>query len=170
MALARHQVALLVLPAAPEVSAERVRAAWTRLSADGFVDGHLPGARSVLVEGTFRRALLDLPAAGAEEPPVRMVANRLGGFRVACPTCRVNLAAPFTAAVGPWRAARGPRAVTCPSCRAERPLEAVDAMPPVGFARGWIAFEEADALELHAEAHALLVASLGGVHLVLRRG
>lgn len=170
MALARHQVALLVLPAAPETSAARVREAWTRLSADGFVDGQRPGARRALVEGTFRRALLDLPADVAEEPPVRMVANRLGGFRVACATCRANLAASFTYAVGAWRAARGPRAITCPSCRVERPLEHVDATPPVGFARGWIAFEEADALDLHAEAHALLAASLGGVRLVLRRG
>ncbi len=170
MALARHQIALLVLPAAPETSEVCLRDAWSRLSTDGFVDGHLPGARRALVEGAFRRATLDLPASGEHAPPVRMVANRLGGFRVACDACGANLATPFTGAVGAWRAGTGPRAVACPSCRSERPLEQVDATPPVGFARGWIAFEDADALELDAEAHALLVASLGGVRLVLRRG
>ncbi len=166
MARALHRVAVLVLPSDPERPAADLARLWERLVAQGFVAGSgaagVPGARA-LVEGGFARAWLDV----GEE--VRFASNKLGGFRVACPSAGGNVVASFNTAFSAWRTG-GARALDCPACGERHDLMALDYAPEAGFARGWLTIEDVEGLVLAPDAQAVAEQVLGGVRIVLRRG
>lgn len=155
------RVAVMLLPADPERPPEDAAAVLDRWRAAGFLAGDRPGPRP-LVPGGFARVRADLGDR------VRFVANGMGGFRVYCPDTGANVVPSFDRALEAWRAG-GPRALAC-TCGALHDLAALDYRPPAGFARGWIAVEDAAAVDIDPAALAEAEACLGEVRIVLRRG
>jgi hypothetical protein len=125
-----HRIDLIAVPAVPDSHPiEGARALMAELLAEGVVtpDGR-PGPRaSRWMSGQFARIRLDEPGA------VTLYANRLGGFRVACPTTRASIVPAFGRAMHALRAG-GERVLRCPSCGSEHALEELAFAPPAAFA------------------------------------
>ena len=152
MALARHRLDLLLLPAEPDTGRAAIEAAWDGLRAAG-----------VIPVGGGGRVRLDV------HDTVRFWANRTGGFRVACPDQRVPIVAAFVRALEAWRVG-GPRVLACPACGDAHPLEALAFAPDAGFARGAVCLEQVEHAEVPRGVHDALVDAWGGVRVVARRG
>lgn len=156
--LARHQLAVLVLPADPDRDPADVVALVAAWRAAGL---GLDGPRPIVAGGAARLRV-------EAHPTPRFVANRQGGFRVRCPVDGRNVVPAFNPAVERWREG-GPRTLACP-CGRTHDLDALDFAPAAGFARGWVALEDCGGAELDPEAAVLAARALGGMRLVLRRG
>ena len=107
----------LALVAPPEVSD------LARLVADMVAAGALPpeGAGR---DGVFFGWRVEIGAT-------KLYANRLGGFRVRCPSCGGNLVPAFSRV---WRDHPDPStAVDCPTCGARPPLRELAFAPPAAF-------------------------------------
>lgn len=157
---ARHQLALLVLPAEPDGPLDRGSALMAAWRAAGFALG--PGPGHPLVEGGCAAA------RACAAPAARFLANRQGGFRVRCPATGANAVPAFSRALEAWRRG-GPRRLAC-DCGATHDLNALDFAPPAGFARSWVEVVDAASPVLLPEAARIVEEVWGESRVVWRRG
>ena len=132
---------------------EAVYASWE--AAGRLSDGSL-------IAGGFHRLWLDVPGH------VALYANQQGGYYVQCPVTGGNLARAFSGAVQAWRGG-AVRAVSCPHCLQEHPLEAVRLKPPGAFGRGAVVFSDVGSADVPAGVQEALRPVLGDSRVVLRR-
>jgi hypothetical protein len=129
---------------------------------DPLVDAWAGLAPTDILAGGYARARVERFDAP------RFVSNQRGGFRVTCPRDGRNVVPAFNRALPAWRAG-GPRTLAC-GCGEVHDLADLAYFPPAAFARGWIALEGAEAVELLPEARRLAEAAIGRVRIVVRRG
>lgn len=159
-ALPRHHLSLVILPPDPDAPGGRAAPLLAAWAAAGFGLG--PGPGRALVEGGVRRV------RAVEEPVVRFVANRQGGFRVRCPRTGENVVGAFSDALERWRAG-GPRRLQCP-CGVVHDLDQLDFAPGAGFGRSWAELVDVGSAELVTEATRIVEEVWGPSRLVWRRG
>jgi hypothetical protein len=159
-----HRLDLLFVPtdpeAAPQDAALELLAQWTRealLDEQGFAEA--PAANAF---GTrFLRAWVD---AG----PIRLYANRQGGFRVACGHCAASVVPAFNDAMRTLRAG-GPRNMTCPSCGQTQALETLRYAPKAAFGRLALVLSDVTSTQISDRAHAQIEDAIGIFHVVASR-
>ena len=115
-----------------------------------------PGSRAFeVVTGGFAILRFDRPRA-----PV-IYGNRLGGYRVTCPTCSVSLVREQAEVLGRWRRNAG-RALSCPSCSTGLKLEELSSMPPAAPGRCALVLSDVGGLAIGDSAVEALEGLLGG--------
>ncbi|MGC6494079.1 MAG: hypothetical protein ACON5B_14680 [Myxococcota bacterium] len=98
----------------------------------------------------------------------RLLANAIGGFRVACPACGGSVAHQLHRSVADWRSG-GSFELTCGRCGSSTSLDALTYRPHAAWASGWFELRDVGHHRLDAKALVRIEEAVGPFRTVLRR-
>lgn len=161
MPLPRHRLDLSLVTQPPDRPVDEGALQEAGVDVKLWVRSGVPGeAADTLVAGGWASVRLE------SYPRSRLVVNRLGGFRVSCPTTSAPIVKAFERAMSAYRSG-GPRALeACPACGDDHPLEALSYAPVAAFGRGVIVLVDVPTASVGAEGLAALSERVGPLAVV----
>jgi hypothetical protein len=158
MARASGRLDMYLVPHDPDEPAAWGARLWAAgVAAGWWGDDGAPGADAgLVVPGGFRGAALR-----QEERPF-LVANGLGGFRVACPACGRGAADTWHRALRAWQGG-GERRWCCGVCGVASDLNELDYAPPIALVRSAVQLVDVATAEVELAAVTALVGPLRAV-------
>lgn len=166
MPLPHHRLDLWWVAAPPERAVDARELLAVGVDQGWWQGDGTPGVRAdALIEGGFRQVRV------VTEPAPRLVANRLGGFRVRCPETGVLVVRAFNRAIARWRQGGPRRLDRCPACGQDHVLEDLTFEPPAAWGSSALKWIDAKRAVLTPEARDALERAVGqGVVVAVRPG